>query len=145
MSEQRQARPFQVGDKVVSKEKGNGVVVGVDGHVVYPVDVIFEGMDFALSYTKDGRFDAEGETDEFGYDIQHSEPEPLMNELDDLLIQRQSDGQMLAAYCSGVFSDDYGTWFYEIKHDGVDYVCGSSLSFLDKDEQEYKVVEITQK
>lgn len=140
--EQTQARPFQVGDAVVSVRYGQGVVKRIydDKEESWNLEVLFDCGRVAY-YDELGSY---GDTPST-YDIQHAEPEPLMNELDDLLIQRQSDGRLFAGYCFGVFQDDAGGWFYEIKLNGSHYVFGPSLSFLGKDKQGYKVVEITQK
>ena len=71
MSEQKPARPFEVGDKVVSKYFGEGVVLRNDCGPIYPIECKFDlGV---YSFTAEGRFI------QFEYgkrDIQHAEPEP---------------------------------------------------------------------
>ena len=46
---------FKVGQKVICKAHGEGVVVGVDEDGEYPVDVEFIGGEWDC-YTEDGKF-----------------------------------------------------------------------------------------
>lgn len=71
MNKETQARPFKVGDPVVSKRFGKGVVLRNDCGPIYPIECKFDRGSYF--FTAKGRF---MQFDVSKRDIQHAEPEP---------------------------------------------------------------------